>query len=549
VFRLLPTTGCLVLVLLCLTGCQSSFAPVTSPNNSLSPAHNTAKSAGVLRLNLGSEPPTLDPVRVTDLTSMTVLNQLMVGLTRIDGQSQIVPAVAKAWQVTNNGRTYTFTLNPTAKWSDGLPLTAQHVADGLQRALTAANGSEYAFFLFDIVGAKAFYEGKTLSFKTVAVQVLGPHQLRLTLTHPVAFFTSLMAFPVAYPARLDVIKRHGDAWTEAGNFVGNGPYTLQAWRHDDHLSLVPSPQPWLPPVKGGASAGPLPRVEMGMINDANTSMVLYENHQLDYIESPSTLPSPDIRRVKHRADFHQAPLDVIHYFGFNTQKPPFNDVRVRQAFAYALDRRVFAQLLQGGQIPLQGFVTPGMCGYSPTVGLGFDVERAKQLLAAAGYPGGKGFPPVTLAFRSSYDVRKEAEIAQYLWQSHLGVNVRLQNLDWKVFLSQLKTDPPHLFKLNWYVDYPDPDSFLSLFIHDNGNNYTHWSLPAYDAKVKQAASLPNGATRQALYQALQQQLLAENTVIVPIYTVNKSYMLAPHVKGLTINRLNILDLSQVYVHQ
>jgi oligopeptide transport system substrate-binding protein len=487
-------------------------------------------------LNLGSEPPTLDPIRVTDLTSMAVVNQLMVGLTRLDGQSRLVPGLATHWQVSPDGKTYTFWLNASARWHDGKPVTAQHVLDGIQRALTPVNGSEYAFFLFSLVNAKAFYDGQLTDFKQVGVRVVTPYKLVMQLQQPVSFFLSLMAFPVAYPARQDVINRYGDTWTEAGHFVGNGPYQLAQWRHDDTLRLQPVASFWLP------SPGVRPWVNFLMINDANTSMVLYENQQLDMVESPTTMPAYDIRRVKHQPDYTETPLAVINYLGMNQQKPPFNDVRVRQAFAYALDRATLTQLLQAGQTPLTGFVTPGMLGYNPTIGLRFNPQKARQLLAQAGYPDGKGFPEVTLAFRDLYDVRKECQVVQYLWKKHLGITVRLQSMDWKIFLNQLKTDAPAVFKLNWYVDYPDPDSFLGLFQSDNGNNYTRWHNLAYDQQIQKAAAMLNHHERQQAYEALQRQLLEQHTVIIPTYTLQKSMLLSPQVSGLRINSLNILDL-------
>jgi oligopeptide transport system substrate-binding protein len=497
----------------------------------------TAKST--VQLNLGAEPPTLDPIKVTDLTSLSVVNQLMVGLTRFDETSQLVPGLAMRWQVSPDGRQYTFWLNPAARWHDGLPVTAQHVVHGLQRALTASNGSEYAFFLFPLKNAKAFYEGKISGFQQVGVKALSAGCVQLQLTQPVAFFPALLAFPVAYPARLDRITRHGDQWTEAGHFVGNGPYRLSSWRHDDRISLMPVSPYW------GKAALNRPPVDMLMFNDTNTSMVLYENQQLDMVESPTSLPGYEIRRVKQRPDYRQSQLAVIHYIGMNQQKPPFNNPLVRQALALATDKQTLAKVLQTGQTPLNGFVVPGMPGYDPAIGLSFNPVKARALLTQAGYPDGKGFPVVTLAFRDVYDVRKECEVLQYLWQKHLGIAVRLQSMDWKILLNQLKTDAPPLFKLNWYVDYPDPDSFLSLFTTDNGNNYTRWHNPQYDKQVAQAAAMPNGPARAEAYKALQRLLLQQHSVIVPTYTLKKSLLVSPRVTGLAVNSLNMLDLWQL----
>ena len=514
----------LALLPLVLTGCTG---------------HDPQMAKSTVQLNLGAEPPTLDPIRVTDLTSLSVLNQLMVGLTRFDETSRLVPGLASRWHVSRDGRLYTFWLNPKATWHDGVPVTAQHVANGMQRALTAANGSEYAFFLFSLKNAKAFYDGNITQFQQVGVKVVSPHCLQLQLHQPVSFFPALLAFPVAYPARQDVIARAGQQWTEAGHFVGNGPYRLASWRHDDRIQLTPVKSFW------GQAASNRPPVDMLMFNDTNTSMVLYENRQLDMVESPTSLPGYEIRRVRHRPDYRQSPLAVIHYIGMNQQKPPFNQLLVRQALALATDKHTLAKVLQTGQTPLNGFVVPNMPGYDPAIGLPFNPEKARAMLAKAGYPGGRGFPVVTLAFRDVYDVRKECEVLQYLWQKHLGISVRLQSMDWKILLNQLKTDAPHLFKLNWYVDYPDPDSFLSLFTSDNGNNYTRWHLATYDQQVARAAAMPNGPDRAEAYKALQRVLLQDNTVIVPTYTLKKSLLVSPRVTGLAVNSLNMLDLWQL----
>src|SRR5262249_51239202 len=151
-------------------------------------------------------------------------------------------------------------------------------------------------------------------------------------------------------------------------------------------------------------------------------------------------PNFDVRRLRHFPEAHTKPIHRLNYFGFNTTKPPFDDVRVRRAFAYALDRTYYPRLLQSGQRPNAGWIREGLVGYNPDAGLKFDLEKAKRLLAEAGYPDGKGFPTVTLAYRTGYDLQKECEIAQYLWKKHLNVNVKLANLEWKVLLSQLSDD-------------------------------------------------------------------------------------------------------------
>jgi oligopeptide transport system substrate-binding protein len=293
-------------------------------------------------------------------------------------------------------------------------------------------------------------------------------------------------------------------------------------------------------------------VEMLMVNDANTSVVMYENGELDYIETPTSIPTFDVRRLRSRPDFHKGTLFAQFYMGFNTKVKPFDDPRVRRAFVMALNRQVFPQLLQSGQQPIASWIPPGMAGYNPEIGLTFNPAEAKRLLAEAGYPDGKGFPPVALSFRTLYDVQKEAEIAQALWRQNLNVPVRLRNMEWKVYLKKLSeapsaSDPIYLFRLSWYADFPDPDTFMSLFTAANGNNHTHWSHPDYERWVNQAVVTLDPQQRQALYDKAQRLLLEREAAIIPIYVAEKGYLLKPTVSGLRINSLNLINLDSLVV--
>jgi oligopeptide transport system substrate-binding protein len=520
----------LIAGLFCLSGCSPlAGAPSAAQDASM-------RAERVFRMNLATEPPNLDPVKCTDLTSFIVVLNTMRGLTRFDATDRPVPAIAERWTVSPDGRRYVFHLRRNARWSDGKPVTARDFVYNWRRALEPDTGAEYAFFLFDIENAKAFYDGQIKDFSQVGVHAPDDWTLDVRLARPVAYFAGLLASPVAMPARQDLVAAGG----EKRFLVSNGPYTIARWRHDQSLTLKPNP----------VYFGPKPqvdRVEMLMVNDTNTSVVMYENNELDYIESPSSISGQDIRRLRKRPDAHSRAINAIYYFGFNVQKPPFDQPKVRQAFAYALDRRYFPKLLQSGQKPLSSFIPPGLLGYNPNAGIDFDPVKAKQLLAEAGYPDGKAFPTVELAFQSRYDIRKEAEIAQFLWKKNLNVPVRLRSLDWKVFLSQLKNDPPALFRLNWYADYPDADSFMGLFLSTNGNNYTGWKSADYDALVTQAAVTLDPRERQRLYDRAQALLLQEQTVVLPSFISEKLYLVKPHVHGVTVNGLNLLQLDHLAV--
>lgn len=523
---------------LALSGCGPDKKPVE-----LSKKPN---QTGVLRLNLGTEPPSLDPIKVTDLTSFSVLLQLMRGLTRLDANGHVQPAVAGRWEALNGGLLYRFYLRKNARWSDGKPVTAQQFLAAFKRGLTPSNGAAYASFLLPIKGASRFYAGKTTDFSTVAVKAKGLYVLEIQLERPLAFFTSLMASPVCLPLREDLLNRYGERFTEAGNLVSNGPYLLSQWQHDQSILLKPNPYYWKPlnPSQTGINA-----VEFAMINDASTSGLLYDQGELDLIESPTTMSGFEVRQRKNRADAHWQNLHAIYYLGFNVKQPPFNNPKIRQAFGLSIDRSYFPRLLQSGQRPESSFLTPGLLGYNPKLGLNFNSQKAQQLLAEAGYPNGKGFPKVRFAFRSSIDQRKEAEILQFLWKKHLGIAVELQPMDWKVLLSTLKTQPPELFRMSWYVDYPDPDSFLSLFASQSGNSYGRWQSLQYDRLVEQAAHASKPERRIALYTQAQRLLLEEETAVVPLYSGQKLWQVQPWVNHLQVDAMNLTMLDEaVFVH-
>jgi oligopeptide transport system substrate-binding protein len=498
----------------------------------------------IFRLNLGTEPPTLDPAKMDDLTSMSVMLALCKGLTEFDKDMRPIPAIAQSWERTADGKRYVFHLRRNARWSDGKPVTAQDFIYGWKRVLSPETASPYAFFLYELKNARAFYEGKIKDFNLVGVKAPDAHTLQIDLERPTPFFLSLAATPVMLPVREDLIRKYGDNFTEAGRFLSNGAYKMTQWKHDEKIRLVPNPYFY---GKDPAKRPALDGIDMYMISDANTSVVMYENNELDFIETTSSIPAFDVRRLRKSPDAHVETLHRINYFGFNTKKPPFDNPKVRQAFAYALDRNYYPKLLQSGQKPITSFISPGLVGYNPGLGLAYNPKKARQLLAEAGYPDGKGFPTVYITFQTLYDLQKEAEIAQYLWKKNLNVDVRLNNMEWKVLLSKLHEDPPEIFRLGWFVDYPDPDSYMNLFLSDNGNNYTNWKSKQYDALVNQAVVTLDPAKRKALYDEAQKLLLEQVTAIIPIYVAEKTYLVKPYVQGLEINSLNLPNYDRLKI--
>jgi oligopeptide transport system substrate-binding protein len=365
-------------------------------------------------MRLQSEPPTLDWTMATDNVSITLLHNLMEGLATYDNKLQPKPALAKNWKVSKNGKVYTYTLKDGITWSDGVPLTAQHFADSWERLLNPKTASEYAYFLFDVVGAQAYNEGKEKDVSKLGFKAVDDKTFVVTLNKKAAFFPTIPTFTVTYPIRKDLIEKHGNKWTDPGKMAVVGPFLLSEWKHDSKVTLLPNPK-----YHGGKPK--LDKINAYIVSEDTTAINMFESGSLHYV---SRLPALEIERLKASPAYKNAPFLRGYYYGFNINKAPFNDVRVRKAFAHAVDRSQITSLLKGGQIPTTSWVPKGMPGYEPKVGLDFNLKKAKALLAEAGYPEGKGFPAVTFMFDTRDDNKIIAERLQNMWKKNLGVDLK-----------------------------------------------------------------------------------------------------------------------------
>ncbi|MCO5143474.1 MAG: peptide ABC transporter substrate-binding protein [Oligoflexia bacterium] len=486
-------------------------------------------------IRIHSEPPTLDWNLATDNVSITLLQNLMEGLASYNDKLEPVPALAENWKVSKDGKTYTYTLKKGIKWSDGTPLTAQHFWDSWERLLNPKTASEYAYFLFDVKGAQEYNEGKLTDSSKLGIKVVGDDKFVVTLNKRASFFPTIPTFTATFPIRKDLIAKHGDKWTMPGNMQVLGPFQLTEWKHDSKVVLQANPNYY-----NGKVA--LEKVNAYIVNEDTTAINMFESGSLHYV---SRLPALEIDRLKKSPAYKNAPFLRGYYYGFNMNKPPFNDVRVRKAFAHAIDRKQIVTLLKGGQIPTTSWVPKGMPGYEPTVGLDFDPKKAKALLAEAGYPEGKGFPDVTFMFDTRDDNKVIAERLQAMWRENLNVNLKAQNEDWKVYLNRLKSDVPAMFRLGWGADYPDPDNFLNLFTSFSGNNHTQWKNKEYDNIIAKAAGEPNMAKRLRLYKQAQVLLTEKDVAIIPLFIDSLNVLVSPTVKGLSLNAMDQLQLRDV----
>lgn len=491
-----------------------------------------------LNINIGNEPPTLDWSRATDSTSFTILNNIMEGLTRFSSEHRPEPALAKSWEMSEDGRTYIFKLRKDVYWTDGKQLTSDDFIYSWKRLLSPETAADYAYFLYDITNAERFNTGEITDFKKVGVTAPDKHTLKVELNRPAVYFPSLLTFMSTFPMRGDIVEKHGDSWTEARNIVTLGAYKVRSWKHHDSIVIEEYGNYW------GQKPKDAKKVNMIMNQNPTSTLALYESGELDFLDS-SGLPLLEIPRLKNSEDFTSKLAYRGSYIAFNVKKKPFDNKLVRKAFGHSIDRKSIVNLLQGAGIPATSWIPKKMFAHNPEIGLEFNPDKAKKLLALAGYPNGKDFPETSFLYPDVSNNRIIAEAVQSMWKSHLGIEVSLVNQEWKVYLRTLDTDAPPIFRASWGADYPDPHNFMNLFKCKSGNNETGWCNPGYDKLVDKAAGETDRDKRLQLYNRAQRLLTEEDAPIVPYINAVQQNMIKPYVKGLEPDPLNLIYFSRV----
>ncbi len=514
-----------------LLSCKSSDESEVGPGGSQTPKRE------ILRINIGNEPPTLDWSRSTDSTSYTILINIMDGLTKFGDDFKPVPALAESWQISDDGKTYTFKLREGIKWTDGKPLRSKDFEYSWKRLLDPKTAADYAYFLYDVAGAEEFNIGKITDPGSIGIKSIDDNTLEVTLKRPASYFLSVVSFMSAFPMREDIVLKHGLKWTEPQNLLTLGAYKLESWKHHDKLIIVKNEKYW-------GTKPEINKVEMIMNENQSSALALYESDELDYADSKS-IPNLEIPRLRLSADFRTQLQFRGNYIGFNVRKAPFDNPLVRKAFSSAINRQNIAEVVQGAGIPTTSWIPKGMLGFSEDIGIDFNPDSAKKLLKQAGYKNGGDFPKVTFLYPDVSNNRIIAESLQSMWKENLGIEVELINQEWKVYLSTLDTDPPNIFRAGWAADFPDPHNFMNLFECNSGNNETGWCNPVYDNLVETAAGEIDENKRIELYNRAQLILTETDVPIAPFLLSIQQSMLKPYVVGLEPNPLGLIYYNKV----
>ena len=527
IWRLVP-----VLLLCGLVSCRHS-----PPTDAVSGATPKPK---VLRYGNGTEPEELDPQVATGIPERTIMTALFEGLVDEDPKDlHPVPALARSWELSADQMTYTFHLREGLRWSNGRALTANDFILTFKRLLNPKFAATNAYLVFNVVaGAKAYYDGKTTDFATVGFKAPDPLTVVVTLSQPSPYFLRLMAghyiwYPLPIPEieALGGLERRGSPWTRPEHIVTSGAFLLRTWDSEKKIVVVRNPAYW------DAGNVKLDEIDFLATEDGATEERMFRTGQLDRTEG-LPLGKIDVYKKEHPEVLTIAPYLGLYFYRCNVAKPPLNDKRVRKALALAIDREsLIRDVLRGGQMPAYSVSRPGVAAYDPQVRLEGSLDEARRLLAEAGYPEGKGMPPVQILYNTSEGHKQIAEVIQQMWKTRLGVHAELTNEEWKVYLQTARSGNYQIARAGWIASYNDPLPFLDIWETGNGENETGWSNPEYDRLLHASFSAKSEAERYACYRKMD-AILVDECPILPIYFYTRVYLLSRRVSGYWPNFLD-----------
>ncbi|WP_145323195.1 peptide ABC transporter substrate-binding protein [Paenibacillus xylanexedens] len=516
----------------------------------------------ILKINLSAEPPTLDPAQAKDSQTNTVLKFLYEGLVRIDADGKEAPGVAKDWTISEDGLKYVFNLNPEAKWSNGDAITAEDFVRSWERALKPETASPYAYQLYYIKGAEGYnlskdetYTGtKITDFSQVGVKATDEHTLEVTLENPTPYFLGLTAFYTYYPVHASA-DTNDKFFTDYKNMIVNGPFVMDQYAKGQKIVVKKNDS------YHAAADIKLAQIDMSLTNSSASELQAYKSGQLDYTGAPNgEIPSDQIPSVKAELpdEFKATGIASTYYYQFNVNEAPFNNVKIRKAFAMSINRQLIVdKVTQGGQIPAFGFVPPGIRGENGEFRdehkddyFTENVDEAKALLAEGmkeeGYT---TLPAVTLIYNTSDGHAKIALAVADMWKQNLGVDVKTENQEWGVFLENRQNQNFQVARAGWSADYNDPYNFLEMWTTGNTNNDSKFSNEQYDKDVKETVKSADPATRMAAFADAEKILIQDEMGVLPIYYYTNVSLTKPYLKGVQLDFSGAIDFTRAYLEE
>ena len=582
-----------------LAGCGGDSTTTTAPEET-TPAETTPAetTANEITVNIASEPQTIDPALNSAVDGAIMINHMFEGLMRwvdsgvetagSDGtctNAELSYGQAESYdKVTNEDGTvtYTFHLRDGIMWSDGQPVTASDFVYSWQRLVDPATAADYSYMIDCVKGAseiiygtpvldangnqeyvdadgnvvaveldaegnpvEALPEGVTAHMEyadpsTLAVSAPDDQTFVVTITSDLPYFTEICAFPATFPVREDIVS---DAqWTyDPATYISNGAYKMTSRVTNSEIVMEPNEHYY-----GVEELGP-DKITFKLMDDANAMLSGFNSGELDFIEQ---MPTDEVAGLLASGDLKIVDYIGTYYVCYQTQKAPFDNPLVREAFTLAIDRTyIVEQITQTGQVEAGGFVPAGVYDAEGATGDDFrtvggdyyaptdadyeaNCERARELLAEAGYPNGEGFPVVTYLYNTDDSHKAVGEALQNMWQTVLGVTVQLDNQEWATFLQTRKDGDYSIARNGWIADYNDPMSFLDMWLTGGGNNDAQYANPEYDALIQQAKASTDPAERMQLMHDAEDIIIGQDYALCPLYFYTQKYMLADGITGM-----------------
>lgn len=511
------------------------------------PAGAVLAKKQVLVRHIKDEPASLDPAKAVGLPEIQVIRDLFEGLVNQNEKGELVPGVATKWQ-SNDNRVWTFTLRNDAKWSDGTPVTAQDFVYSWQRLVDPQTTSPFAWFaaLAGVSNAQNIIDGKATPDK-LGVTAVDAHTLRVQLDQPLPWFANLTASFAFYPVQKANVAQ-GAEWTKPGKLIGNGAYVLKDRVVNEKLVAVPNVHYW------DNAHTVIQQVTFVPINQESAATKRYLADDIDITESfPKNLYQKLMKDIP--GEVYTPPQLGTYYYAFNTQKGPTADPRVRLALSMTIDRQLMAEKVLGtGEKPAWHFTPDVTAGFkaspSPFAAMSQQERnaQARTLLLAAGY-GPQRPLDLTLLYNTSETHQKIAIAVASMWKKNLGVDVKLQNQEWKTYIDSRNTGNFDVIRASWVGDYNEPSTFLSLLTSSHSGNISRFKDPAYDKVLSQAAQETTAEARNADYNDAE-KIIAEKAPIAPIYQYSNGRLIKPWLKGYPImNPEDVAYTRTMYILQ
>jgi oligopeptide transport system substrate-binding protein len=487
---------------------------------------NNATSGNTLAVTVGPDPDTIDPALNSAVDGATLIIHAFEGLMTLNKDGVPVPGQAKSYEVSDDGRVYTFHLRDNLKWSDGKALTASDFVYSWNRAIAPETAADYEY-MFEVIDGYADGE--------LNVEAPDDKTLVVTLYNAVPYFLELTAFPTFSPVRQDMIEEHGDSWAvNAKTYIGNGAYKIKEWVPGSHITMEKNQYYW-----DYANLG-MENIKFVLMEDDSAKLNAFQKKEVLLIDD---MPNDEIDAWRDKPEFNLEGQLGTYYVSFNVQKAPLDNKLVREALTLAIDREfIVNQVSKQGEVPAAAFVSLGLSDADPTkefreVGGNYydpydyegNLEKAKQLLEQAGYPNGEGIPQLEYLYNENTTHKAIAEALQDMWKK-IGVNVTLVSQEWGTFLNTRKNGDYQIARNGWLSDYNDPISMLDMWISGSGNNDAQWSNPEYDALIAKVKSSTDPVERFELMHKAE-DLIFEDSMLCPIYYYVDLYLIDESVEG------------------